>query len=190
VSTISWGKTSSISKQGRKIFRKNVGRGSMKVRYILSGCLVLVTAMVGAPAFAQTIYGPYGGRGGIYFEDVIPHGANIVELQIRSGAYIDAIQVFYETGGQRVGLARRGGNGGQLYRFVLQSGEFIRGISGKYGAFVDSLTIHTNLRSSPRYGGIGGAHNFHTMLPSGHVLLGFVGRAGQFVDAIGIIAQP
>jgi hypothetical protein len=117
-------------------------------------------------------------------------GSNIIEVQIRAGAYIDAIQVLYRSGGQIMFFQRHGGPGGGFYRFILNPGEFITGIRGRCSAFVDSIIICTNRRESPRYGGMGGHIPYQVYAPPGHAVVGFFGRSGIYVDAIGIITRP
>ncbi|NIN00457.1 MAG: jacalin-like lectin domain protein [candidate division Zixibacteria bacterium] len=162
----------------------------MRARFLVFLSVIGAGTLLSIMAFAQTPFGPYGGSGGTRFEDMIPAGSRIVEVQIRAGAYIDAIKIFYENGGVRDSFPKRGGNGGQLYRFILDNDEFITGISGRYGVFVDSIIIHTNKRDSPRYGGRGGANQYEVPADQGHIVVGFLGRAGAFVDAIGVITQP
>lgn len=154
-------------------------------------CILLMPCLYSSDVLAQMKFGLYGGRGGNYFEDLIPMGSDIIEVQIRAGAYVDAIQILYRNrrGGQTMYFPRRGGPGGRLYRFILVPGERITGIRGRCGAFVDSIIIRTNRRESPYYGGRGG-NPFQVYAPPGHAVVGFFGRSGRYVDAIGIITRP
>jgi hypothetical protein len=82
-----------------------------------------------------------------------------------------------------------GGRGGTYYVLTLQPGDYITGISGKYGTFVDSIQIHTNQRVSRRYGGPGGSADYIYEAPSGWEVAGFCGRAGTYLDAIGVVLR-
>lgn len=165
-------------------------KGRRRFLFIFFLYFVPSVILLTSSAFAQDYIGPYGGPGGAQFDSQIPHRSRIIEIRIRAGAYIDALQIIYQTrDGGIHHFPRNGGPGGQLYRFILHRGEFIMGISGRYGRFVDSIRIHTNRRVSPRYGGIGGTHNYRAIAPSNTEIIGFFGRSGLYVDAIGIVVR-
>ena len=130
----------------------------------------------------------YGGSGGSPFAaQDIPSGARIAEIRIYASDRIDAVQMVYDLpDGSTVEGQRYGGSGGRLRVFRLDSDEYITGISGRYGTYVESLRIQTNKKTSPLYGGPGGARSFQTDVPSGSQAIGFIGRAGQYIDAIGL----
>jgi len=143
-------------------------------------------------ANATTMFfsGPSGGYGGNYFKDPVSiEYQNLIEIRVRSGAYIDSIQTVYNDrmGQGRYVKSQNGGNGGQLSVFKLQPGEYITRISGKYGAFVDSLTVYTSKGRQKRWGGTGGNAHYNYVAPPGTKIHGFFGRSGKFVDAIGVI---
>jgi hypothetical protein len=62
-------------------------------------------------------------------------------------------------------------------------------VRGRYAAYVDSLQIITNRRTSPKYGGNGGAQDFVLKAPPGERIVGFCGRSGGYIDAIGIVTR-
>jgi Jacalin-like lectin domain len=130
-----------------------------------------------------------GGSGGREFsDDAIPSDSKVIEVQVRAGRLIDAVQITHESaGGARHPFPRHGGGGGELYVFTLDSNEYITGISGRYGSRVDSLRIHTNLQTSPLYGGTGGFAEYHYEVPPGTEIVGFYGRSGAVMDAIGVL---
>lgn len=133
--------------------------------------------------------GPAGGCGGRDFSDD-PHGmyGRIKQVTIRSGAYIDAIQIAYENSlGEIIEQPQHGGNGGGKDTFLLDDDEYIIEISGRFGQFVDSLLIETNKRRSCRYGGNGGGAEYSYRAPDGYGIVGFIGRDGDYIDAIGVI---
>lgn len=165
-------------------------RGNMRAIFVVILCALLSAFLFNGELLAQARFGPYGGGGGAYFEDQIPMGSNIIEVQIRAGTFIDAIQILFRSGAQTMSFPRRGGPGGGFYSFVLQGGEFITGIRGRHGIYVDSIIICTNMRESPPYGGMGGAIPYQVYAPQGHRVVGFFGRSGIYVDAIGIITRP
>lgn len=134
----------------------------------------------------------YGGRGGNSFSDIeIPAEARILDVAVFSGDYVDAVQITYILpDGRTISSARHGGGGGARHVFRLDSDEYITGLSGRYGSYIDSLCIHTNKRSSPVFGGRGGNRDYSVEIASGNYAVGFVGRAGDYVDAIGLTYLP
>jgi hypothetical protein len=129
-----------------------------------------------------------GGRGGREFTDSPPSpGARILEIQIRAGDTIDAIQAIYlMPDGRTAPGPQHGGRGGNPGVFRLDSDETILGISGRYGNTVDSLRFHTNKRTSPLFGGRGGDRDYRIDVPNGSQFAGFTGRSGNTIDAIGL----
>lgn len=130
-----------------------------------------------------------GGPGGADFlDDEIPDEAHIVEVRVEAGEYIDSIQMIYGFPGSRpTEGARHGGEGGRVTNFRLEPGEYIVGISGRYGKYLDSLRIHTNMRTSQLFGGNGGDREYRIEVPEGNQAVGFMGRSGMYIDAIGLI---
>jgi hypothetical protein len=143
-------------------------------------------------AWAEEQANVFGGGGGTFFSDLdIPAGARVTEVRIRSGDFIDSIQLVYtlENGSLFEGPIH-GGRGGRASVFRLNRDEYITGLSGRYGSRVDSLAIITNKRTSPIYGGRGGSSNYRITVPAGNQVIGLSGRAGEFLDAIGINSAP
>lgn len=136
--------------------------------------------------------GPSGGDGGLPIEGyVIPSGARISEIEVTSGWYIDSIRVIYtDAEGAIHALPGFGGNGSYAHRFTLEPGEYLIGVSGRSGRYVDSIAFHTNLRVSPTYGGDSGEVSFSFLAPEDSEVVGFFGRADWYVDAIGIVTRP
>jgi hypothetical protein len=130
-----------------------------------------------------------GGRGGQPFADLdIPSGARIVEIRVRAGDTIDAIQAIYQLADRSLVEANRyGGGGGRLYSYRFDADEYLVALGGRYGDTVDSLYIITNKRQSQVFGGRGGDRDFRIEVPSGSQAVGFAGRAGDTVDAIGLV---
>lgn len=142
----------------------------------ISACTIVFAAALLGPVWAQNCVGPSGGRGGQPFEDGGPAGTSIT---VRSGSEIDGIE--FE------GNDYHGGNGGNLKpSFVLQPGEVVTGLRGRYGDRIDSLQIITNRRASQRYGGDRGSNDYMVAVPEGHTVVGFCGRSGERLDAIGL----
>lgn len=135
--------------------------------------------------------GPSGGNGGLPIEGyVIPAGARISEVQVTSGWFVDSIQLLYtDVDGATHALPGFGGNGSHEHRFILEPGEYLVGISGRSGRYVDSIVFHTNLRASPSYGGDSGENTFAFLAPENSEVVGFFGRADWYVDAIGIVTR-
>ncbi len=135
--------------------------------------------------------GPTGGSGGRDFgEYLVPAGCHLREIHLYTGEFVIAVQFVVETAaGERVTMDRVGGHGGQLHRFILDEDEYILGLNGSSGWFIDRLSIHTNRRSSTDMGGSGGDQEFFLNAPAGHEIVGLFGRCGWYLDALGIITR-
>ncbi|MCB0054383.1 MAG: hypothetical protein KDE24_33100, partial [Caldilinea sp.] len=73
--------------------------------------------------------------------------------------------------------------------FVLDSDEYLVGISGTSGQYVDNIRFHTNKRDSELFGGRGGDNSFSFMADAGSQVIGFFGRADWYLDAIGVLVK-
>lgn len=162
-----------------------------RILQVFLAALAIAAAVATAPAQAGEVLsfnGPSGGGGGRQFSDPQIGGYEVSEVRIRSGAYIDSVEVIYRTpAGQRVSGGRHGGGGGSLRTLVLAPNETIRTVSGKFGKFVDSLAIRTSTGREMRWGGPGGSVVYTYTAAPGSRLYGFWGRAGAYVDALGVI---
>jgi hypothetical protein len=134
--------------------------------------------------------GPVGGDGGTEFADqALPEGARVVGVKVRQGSWIDGIELIYRTAeGKEEGLGWHGGDGGEDKMFRLEEGEYITGMTGKFGTYIDSVAIVTNKRISESYGGDGGDDIFDLRSSCGEVT-GFFGRSSRFLDRIGVLAH-
>lgn len=154
--------------------------------------IVLSSILLVGNALAETFsfLGPSGGGGGNYYSDHQIGGRQLIEVRIRSGTLIDAIQTVYvDALGQKFVSKRYGGGGGNLDIFKLVPGEYITRISGKYGSFVDSLLIQTNKGRAKGWGGTGGSVNYTYTAPPGSRIHGFFGRSGSLIDSVGVILK-
>lgn len=158
-------------------------------------CLFSVSLQI-SNVFAATFSycGPSGGVGGNHFSDLQASGQHssdnrkLVEIRIRSGAFIDGIQTVYENRiGQRNESSWHGGSGGKLSVFKLAPDEYVIRINGKYGRFVDHIEIITSKGRHKGWGATGGAKHFVYNAPPGSHVHGFGGHAGKFIDSIGVI---
>jgi hypothetical protein len=129
-----------------------------------------------------------GGMGGSPFVDGdVPEDADVAEVRIQSGDVVDSVQMIYSLpNGRSLDRIRHGGGGGNVESFRLRPGEYIIGISGRCGAYVDSMRIQTNMRTSQLFGGGGGDMGYQIEVPQGNQARGFVGRSGEYLDAIGL----
>jgi len=123
--------------------------------------------------------------GGGWFDDSVSLFTTIPKspirrIYVRSGKYVDAIQVMYATGASG---AQHGENGGSLSFFDLNNGEYVTQIIGRSCSLVDQIQFITNLgRQSPAYGGTGG-NPFVLSSPSpNHALAYITGRSGKYLD--------
>jgi hypothetical protein len=163
---------------------------------LFSVCLLVIVATLcgGSWAVAQQIPATeiVGGPGGQSFSDPEPErGTRVVEVQVRSGEYVDSVQLVYMmSDGRTVMGPLHGGEGGALSVFHLDADEYLVGISGHAGSYIDSIQFQTNKRTSPFFGGHGGGRDFHVDVPATAQVTGFTGRAGEYLDAIGLTFAP
>lgn len=94
--------------------------------------------------------GPIGGRGGKPFDGYsIPQGARLTAIHIYADWVIDALQFDYtQVDGKAAGRPPVGGLGGRHYVFYLDPDEYLTGISGRCGWYLDSIRFHTSKRES------------------------------------------
>lgn len=159
--------------------------------------MVLLTVIISGMSMVGFAQRPaataiYGGQGGNPFPEIeIPREARILEVNVFSGDWIDAVQITYILpDGRTLNSPRYGGPGGDRRVFRIDSDEYIVGVSGRHGRYIDSLRIHTNKRNSPVYGGSGGDGEFNLQLASGNYTVAFIGREGNYLDAIGLTYLP
>ncbi|WP_374688857.1 jacalin-like lectin [Promineifilum sp.] len=136
--------------------------------------------------------GPVGGSGGKPFDDyTIPNDARLTAVHIYTEWVIDALRIdFVHVDGQADGRPPLGGLGGAHQVFYLEEDEYLTGISGRCGWYVDAIRFHTNKRVSDLYGGRGGERDYALHATPGFEIAGFFGRADWYVDALGAILRP
>lgn len=132
-----------------------------------------------------------GGSGGIPFIDDMSNMKRLERILYRSGSYVDTLQFewleqdgTYVTGPEYGGYLGAGGEKGIV---TLQDGEYLLKITGTAGAYLDSITFHTNLGTYGPFGGSGGTP-FSIDLRN-RKLIGIIGRYGKYIDGIGALTK-
>lgn len=131
----------------------------------------------------------YGGSDGSEFNDLNNIGSSSrydpQTITIRSGSWINAIQINYRSQSGEIQVApQRGGNDGTSYQFNLDSDERIIKVTGAFGSLVTRLQFTTNKgRTSPTYGGSAPDSSFSEKYP-GYVLSYISGKCGVLFDQI------
>ena len=140
---------------------------------------------------ADLVLGPSGGNGGHEFHGyTIPAGAMLREIHVNAGLFVDGLQfVYQEAGGALVEMAHLGGRGGLHHTITLDADEYLVGVSGRCGRYIDSIRFHTNKRTTDSYGGHGGEDEYRYEAATGSEVAGLVGRADWFVDQLGVIVR-
>jgi hypothetical protein len=178
---------------GRQDYRIDIPQGSQTVGFAgRSGRYLDAISLITAPIVQRQETQIYGGRGGSPFSDRdIPEGASVSEIRVQSASVVDGIQIVYSLRDGSVSEGpRHGGTGGRSDVFRLDRDEYVTGIYGRYGDYIDSITIVTNKRTSQRFGGQGGRSDFRIDLPGGTRMVGFSGRAARYLDAVGLMYEP
>lgn len=136
--------------------------------------------------------GPVGGNGGKPFENYdIPDDARVTAVHVFAEWVVNAVQLEYvDRDGRGGGRPPIGGLGGEHFVFTLEEDEYLTGISGYAGWYVDSVCFHTNKRTSPPFGGAGGEREFSFEAPAGHEIAGLFGRSDWHIDALGVNLRP
>jgi len=136
--------------------------------------------------------GPVGGDGGNPFDAYdIPDDARLSAIHVYSEWVIDALRFDYvQANGATGGRPPVGGLGGHHHVFYLDDDEFLIGLSGRCGWYIDGLRFHTNKRVSDLYGGQGGERDFALMAPPEYEISGLFGRSDWYIDALGVRVRP
>ena len=131
--------------------------------------------------------GPVGGHGGQPFDDYsIPDDARLTAVHVFAEWVVNAVRLDYAHADGALGSRPPvGGLGGNHHVFYLDEDEFLIGLSGRCGWYVDSVRFHTNKRVSDLYGGSGGERDYALMAPPGAEIAGLFGRSGWYLDALG-----
>uniref|UniRef100_A0A2P2IXV7 Pentatricopeptide repeat-containing protein n=2 Tax=Rhizophora mucronata TaxID=61149 RepID=A0A2P2IXV7_RHIMU len=145
------------------------------------------------PSKAQgfVTFGPWGGTGGLLFNDGIYSGIRQIHLSRSIG--IVSFKVQYDRAGQSVWGSKHGGTGGFKTDKIIfdYPYEILTHITGTYWPLmymgpniIKSLTFYTNKGRHGPFGEEKGP-SFTTKKNEGKVV-GFHGREGIFLDAIGV----
>jgi Jacalin-like lectin domain len=118
-------------------------------------------------------------------DDNVDANYRIVQVRVRHGKLIDAIQVIWKdiVSNKIVEGKVYGGGGGQWDDFNVDAdqGEYLISMSGKAGKTVDAIGLTTNTGRKASWGGVGG-HDFQVNAPSGCSIVGFFGKWGHNAD--------
>ncbi|KAF2546531.1 hypothetical protein F2Q70_00020192 [Brassica cretica] len=136
-------------------------------------------------------YGPWGGAGGIVFDDGIYTGIRQINLSRSVG--IVSMKVCYDSRGQAVWGSKHGGRGSFKHEKIVfdYPSEILTHVTGTYGPLIymgpnviKSLTFHTNKGKHGPFGEEQGPSFTHKTNDA--KVVGFLGREGLFLDAIGV----
>ncbi|XP_077170878.1 zymogen granule membrane protein 16-like [Paroedura picta] len=125
--------------------------------------------------------GEYGGNGGARFSHSVNQlDGSITAMKIRVGEYITGIQVRYG----KEWSDYVGGSSGEWHAFVLQPGEGIIQVSGKFDRYIRKLSFVTNLGRHLSFG-VDGGTGFTALPLFPKAILSYIsGRSGAVIDAI------
>ena len=140
---------------------------------------------------ANLVLGPSGGNGGHEFDGyTIPAGAKVHEIRVNAGFYVDGLQlVCVDAAGAVTELPHLGGKSGFHHTITLDADEYLTGISGRSGRYIDSIRFHTNKRTTDSIGGRGGENEYHYEAAANGEVAGFFGRADWYIDQLGVIVR-
>lgn len=133
---------------------------------------------------------PIGGSGGILRKDPVDGVQKVIAVLINSGLMVDLLQLIVRRNGTNQALVQHGGDGGHLTPFVLADDEYLTGITGRYGMYVESITLHTNIRDSQRFGGRGGERELEIIADTSNQIVGLWCRSDVYIEALGAVTAP
>lgn len=171
-------------------------------------CVFALCSLILAACNGVVRLGPVGGPGGNDFEDgkqgptIAPHTRlSGIAINPSSCPVLDPparvirhIQNQYTDPAGRRFLGEKHGSDETTCFYVpglprpLEQGEFVTGIYGRAGSFIDSISIMTTKSTIGPIGGSGG-DPFFLQAPAGYKIRKFFGRSAAVLDAIGIIAE-
>ena len=163
---------------------------SIKNNLIKVICLFLIL-MIPMKTFSDTgtvLSRASGGVNGTPFVEMVAPGGVISKITIRSGKYIDSIQLTYQYKHPAIGK-KYGGNGGVSTSFTLRRGEYITELGGRSGKYIDSIYVKTNKGRTKQWGGNGGSKKFSFTGTKNLPIQGIWGRSGSLIDAIGVVKK-
>lgn len=138
----------------------------------------------------MTEINPTGGSGGLLRKDPAAGVQKVIAVLVSAGVLIDMLQLIVRQKGCPVALVHHGGDGGHMTPFVLADNEYLTGISGKSSLYINSITLHTNIRESQRFGGGTGEREFSIKANANEQIVGLWCRSDIYIDAIGAITAP
>lgn len=126
-----------------------------------------------------------GGAGGNAFTACAE--GSVKGLNIRSGAWIDSVQVIYSgEPDEENSTDSYGGRGGGLGHFLVHPGERISRITLTWAQYINSISIETSKGRKAVFGQESG-HTQSFDIPQDAEFAGFYGRCGNYVDALGVL---
>ena len=138
----------------------------------------------------MTEINPTGGSGGILRKDPAEGVQKVIAVLVSAGVLIDMLQLIVRQKDAPAALVQHGGDGGHMTTFVLADNEYLTGVSGKSSLYVNSITLHTNIRESKRFGGGTGEREFSINANANEQIVGLWCRSDTYIDAIGVITAP
>ena len=133
---------------------------------------------------------PIGSSGGIPRKDPAVGVQKVIAVLVSAGILVDMLQLIVRQNGTPQAMVQHGGDGGHLTPFVLEDNEFLTGLTGRYSLYITSMTLHTNMRTSHRFGGNTGEREFSIMANASEQIVGLWCRSDTYIDAVGAITAP
>ncbi|KAM7273821.1 hypothetical protein ACFE04_028485 [Oxalis oulophora] len=154
-----------------------------------------VAVNVKVPQKSESVitYGPWGGNGGLTFND----GAGftgIRQITLSRSIAVVSMKVQYDLKGEAVWGSKHGGVGAFVTDNICFAypSEVLTHITGTYGrlmfmgpSVIGSITFHTNKGKHGPFGEESGP-SFTSKIEGGGKIVGFTGKEGIFLDAIGV----
>jgi len=138
--------------------------------------------------------GPSGGRGGDYCPTNTQHPDwRLTSINVRSGSWVDAVDLTFDTGAAEETPIHCGGDGGSPNRnLTIDPDEHIVRLTGQYGNFIDNFTV--TVSGSPKgtktriFGNASSSASgrFDFQAPDGMYIAGLVVKSHTYLDAIGV----
>ena len=182
-----------------------------KIRYFFgrSGAAIDSIGIIAEPEpklaqapVASYFLGASGGWGGDpFFDPPLDQTVRVDKIIITESCFVSRIQVVYTTtNGTTAPQSVVHGKNGLCpspapdpiilpQTFQLEADEYLIGLQGYAGNFVEQLQIVTNKRVLGPFGVAAGGQSFNLAAPKGYKVRRLWGRSDAFIDSIGIIVE-
>eukprot|EP00743_Colponemidia_sp_Colp-15_P008606 GILK01009365.1.p1 GENE.GILK01009365.1~~GILK01009365.1.p1 ORF type:complete len:632 (+),score=80.64 GILK01009365.1:68-1897(+) len=133
-----------------------------------------------------------GVAGTTNFTTSVPEDADLTEVTIRSGLWVDGIQLLHTNKQGQRSISKFGGSGGLPRVMTFYPNEYLTCVMGSFCQdHIESLILVSNLRTFPPCGFASPqGQEFTWQAPDGEAIVGFHGSFTAYLNSLGPILRP